>query len=80
MFAAVEHVRDKTTRERLEPESGGAVFCRNRANSNGLMVRQTGDAMIMAPPLVCNIDEIDTLIDKLGAALDETAAHYGISN
>jgi len=80
MFAAVELVRDKTTRERLEPESGGAVFCRNRANSNGLMVRQTGDAMIMAPPLVCNISEIDTLIDKLGAALDETAAHYSISN
>ena len=80
MFAAVELVRDKTTRERLEPESGGAVFCRNRANSNGLMVRQTGDAMIMAPPLVCNISEIDTLIDKLGAALDETAAHYSVSN
>jgi len=80
MFAAVELVRDKTTRERLEPESGGAVFCRNRANSNGLMVRQTGDAMIMAPPLVCDISEIDTLIDKLGAALDETAAHYSISN
>lgn len=80
MFAAVELVRNKATRERLEEESGGAVFCRNRANSNGLMVRQTGDAMIMAPPLVCNIGEIDILIEKLGAALDETAAHYGISN
>ncbi|MEP4486452.1 MAG: aspartate aminotransferase family protein [Halioglobus sp.] len=80
MFAAVELVRDKTTRERLEAESGGAVFCRNRANSNGLMVRQTGDAMIMAPPLVCDMGEIDTLVDKLGAALDETAAHYGISS
>jgi len=72
-------VRDKNTRERLEPESGGAVYCRNRANSNGLMVRQTGDAMIMAPPLVCDKGEIDILIDKLGVALDETAAHYGVS-
>jgi putrescine aminotransferase len=79
MFAAVELVRDKATRERLEPESGGAVYCRNRANSNGLMVRQTGDAMIMAPPVVCDMSEIDTLVDKLGAALDETAAHYSIS-
>jgi len=79
MFAAVELVRDKNTRERLEPESGGAVYCRNRANSNGLMVRQTGDAMIMAPPLVCDKGEIDILIDKLGVALDETAAHYGVS-
>ena len=79
MFAAVELVSDKSSRERLAPESGGAVYCRNVANENGLMVRQTGDAMIMAPPLVCNREEIDILIDKLGAALDATASHFGIA-
>jgi putrescine aminotransferase len=76
MFAALELVRDKVSRERLAPESESAVYCRERAIANGLMVRQTGDAMIMAPPLVCNTGEIDDLIDKLGQALDETAAHY----
>jgi len=49
------------------------------ANASGLMVRQTGDAMIMAPPLVCNIEEIDFLVEKLGEALDKTADHYAIS-
>ncbi|TXS94054.1 aminotransferase class III-fold pyridoxal phosphate-dependent enzyme [Parahaliea maris] len=78
MFAAVELVKDKGSRERLAPESAGAVFCRDSANKNGLMVRQTGDAMIMAPPLVCSTGEIDILIEKLGIALDETAAHYGV--
>ncbi len=78
MFAAVELVRDKNARERLAPESAGAVFCRNTANAGGLMVRQTGDAMIMAPPLVCNREEIDSLVDMLSEALDKTAAHYGI--
>jgi putrescine aminotransferase len=78
MFAAVELVSDKASRERLAPESQGAVFCRDTANKNGLMVRQTGDAMIMAPPLVCSTEEIDILIDKLRIALDETASHYGI--
>jgi putrescine aminotransferase len=78
MFAAVELVRDKGSRERLAPESEGAVFCRNTANAGGLMVRQTGDAMIMAPPLVCNTQEIDSLVDMLGEALDKTAAHYGV--
>jgi putrescine aminotransferase len=43
------------------------------------MVRQTGNAMIMAPPLVCNTTEIDSLIEKLGQALDETAAHYQVA-
>ena len=56
----------------------GAVYCRNMANAAGLMVRQTGDAMITAPPLVCSIDEIDILVDMLGEALDTTASHYGI--
>jgi len=43
------------------------------------MVRQTGDAMIMSPPFVTTLEEIDTLIEKLVIALDKTAAHYGVS-
>ena len=78
MFAALELVRDKGSRERLAPESAGALFCRNTANAAGLMVRQTGDAMIVAPPLVCNREEIDNLVDMLAEALDKTADHYGV--
>jgi putrescine aminotransferase len=78
MFAAVELVRDKGSRERLAPESESAVFCRNTANAGGLMVRQTGNAMIMAPPLICNRQEIDSLVDMLAEALDKTADHYGV--
>ena len=79
MFAALELVRDKGSRERLAPESEGAVFCRETANEGGLMVRQTGDAMIMAPPLICNKEEIDGLVDMLAVALDKTADHYGVA-
>lgn len=79
MFAAVELVRDKGSRERLAPDAQAAVFCRDTANSIGLMVRQTGDAMIMAPPLVSRREEIDELADKLLQALDETARHYGVA-
>jgi len=79
MLAAVELVRDKSTRERLAPESEAAVFCRDTANERGLMVRQTGDAMIMAPPLVCEPAQIELLVERLGEALDITARHYGVS-
>ncbi|MEM1143127.1 MAG: aminotransferase [Pseudomonadota bacterium] len=78
-FAAVELVRDKHTRDRLAPESEAAVFCRDTANEQGLMVRQTGDAMIMAPPLISEHGHIDYLIEKLTIALDATAAHYGVT-
>lgn len=79
MFAAVELVKDKSSKERLAPESAGAEFCRDTAVANGLMVRATGDAMIMAPPLVCSVEEIDTLAEKFLEALDATAANYGVS-
>jgi putrescine aminotransferase len=78
MLGAVELVRDKHSRERLAPDSAGAVYCRNRANACGLMMRQTGDAMITAPPLICNRKEIDDLVDMLSKALDQTAEYYNI--
>tara|TARA_R110002049_G_scaffold23490_61_gene82888 strand:- start:1140 stop:2507 length:1368 start_codon:yes stop_codon:yes gene_type:complete len=78
MLGAVELVRDKHSRERLAPEAEAAVYCRNQANSAGLMVRQTGNAMITAPPLICNRGEIDNLVAMLAEALDRTAQHYGI--
>lgn len=78
MFAALELVRDKHSRERLAPESAGAVFCRDWANEHGLMVRQTGDAMITAPPLVSSREELDVLVNTLADALDATASEFGI--
>ena len=78
LVAAVELVKDKGSRERLAPESGGAVYTRDRAIENGLMVRQTGDAMIMSPPFVTSTEEIDALVSKLTSALDKTAAFYNV--
>ncbi len=79
LFAALELVSDKGAKTRLAPKSAGAVFCRDEANKAGLMVRQTGDAMIMAPPLVSNRSEIDQLVEMLHEALDKTASHYSIT-
>ena len=78
LVAAVELVKDKGTRERLAPESAGAVYTRDRAIENGLMVRQTGDAMIMSPPFVTSTEEVDALLSKLTSALDKTAAFYNV--
>ena len=79
LLGALELVRNKPGRERLDQDGRAAIFCRNRAIGNGLMVRQVGDAIISAPPLIINRAEIDTLIDRLAAALDATAGHYGVA-
>jgi putrescine aminotransferase len=79
MLGAIELVRDKQSRERLAPDAAGAVYCRNQAIEQGLMVRAVKDTMISAPPFVSSFEEIDLLIERLRRALDETARHYGIN-
>jgi len=51
---------------------------KTHAINHGLMVRSVGDAIVTAPPMVCNREEIDLLIARLTIALDYTAKHYGI--
>lgn len=79
MVAGLELVKDKSSRERLAPEGEGALFCRDTAIGSGLMVRAVDDAIISAPPVVSSKSEIDTLIERLLFALDQTAAKYGVS-
>ena len=79
VLGALELVREKPARDRIVEDSEAAVFCRNRAIGQDLMVRQVGDTIISAPPLIMNHEEIDMLVDRLRMALDETAAHFGIN-
>ena len=78
MLGALELVRHKPGKERLDTDNRAAVFCRNAAIDNGLMVRQVDDAIISAPPLIVSHAEIDVLIERLGTALDKTARRYGL--
>jgi len=79
MVASLELVKDKSSRERLAAEDEGAVYCRDIAIENGVIIRAVNNALISAPPIICNKQEIDTLIDTLILALDTTAKKYGVS-
>ena len=76
MVAALELVRNKHTRERLEDGGKAGAVCRQFCIESGLVMRAVGDAMIIAPPLVCSHEEIDLLIERATRALDLTAHHY----
>ncbi|MCP3675187.1 MAG: aminotransferase class III-fold pyridoxal phosphate-dependent enzyme [Gammaproteobacteria bacterium] len=79
MVASLELVKDKSSKERLAHEDEGAVFCRDVAIDNGVIVRAVDNALISAPPIICNEQEIDILVDTLVLALDATAKQYGVS-
>ena len=77
LFGALELVKDKSTRERFAPGGRAGAVCRQASLNNGLVMRATGDTMIIAPPLICTTAELDMLVERAKAALDETARELG---
>jgi putrescine aminotransferase len=71
LFGALEIVKDKDTGERFSPGGHAGVVTRQASLNNGLVMRATGDSMIIAPPLICSTAELDLLVDRARAALDE---------
>ena len=78
MLGSIELVRDKESRERLEPEQKSGGICREFCVANGLIMRAVGDSMIISPPFVSTHEEIDLLIARATKSLDQTAEHYSV--
>ena len=78
MLGSIELVRNKNTRERLEPDQKSGGICREFCIRNNLIMRAVGDSMIISPPFVCSYGDIDLLIERARKSLDQTAAYYSI--
>ncbi|MEO5322583.1 aspartate aminotransferase family protein [Mesorhizobium sp. CC13] len=70
LMGAIEIVKDKATRERFSPVGSAAVTVRDHAIANGMMLRATGDSMILSPPLIWTRATIDMAGDRILKALD----------
>jgi putrescine---pyruvate transaminase len=69
-LGAIEIVKDKATRQRFQPGGSAAVLIRDHAIANGMMLRATGDTMILSPPLIWTKETIDMACDRIVKALD----------
>ena len=69
-MGAIEIVKDKATKERFLPSGSAAVTVRDHAIAHGMMLRATGDTMILSPPLIWTRDTIDMACERISKALD----------
>ncbi|WNK01098.1 aspartate aminotransferase family protein [Thalassospiraceae bacterium LMO-JJ14] len=71
MIAAVELVADKATKESFSPPGkvGGAFF--ERAHHHGLIIRNIQDSIALCPPLIIEEDQIEELLHRFEATLDD---------
>ena len=75
LIGGLEIVADKASKRQYSVKAGVAARCVAFAQGEGLIVRNlSGDRIALCPPLVIQPDEIDQLFDRLGRALDRTAA------
>jgi putrescine aminotransferase len=58
----------------FDGDDGVGMICRGYMFSNGIIMRAVGDRMIIAPPLVMTRADIDEMIKRIRAALDDTLA------
>ena len=72
LIGALELTPDKTTRARFAKPGEAGTMCRDFAYETGLILRATGDCMLVAPPFVLSEAEADLLIARTRAALDAT--------
>ena len=77
LIAALELVEDKATRRRFADLGAVGTRCRDHCFRLGLVMRAVRDTMVLAPPLVIRESEVDELVDKARAALDDTARDLG---
>jgi len=78
LIAALELVKDKETHQRFDNVGEVGMICRNHCFEHNIIMRATGDAMLLSPPLVITKEELDELLDKALMCLDLTAKDIGM--
>ena len=82
LFQGIELVSDRATKAPFDPALKLNARIKKEAMARGLMVYpmggtidgKTGDHVLMAPPFIVNRQDIDTIVERLGDAVDASIA------
>jgi adenosylmethionine-8-amino-7-oxononanoate aminotransferase len=79
LFRAIELVADRASKAALPPEARTHARIKAAALQRGLLCYpmggtvdgRQGDHVLLAPPFVCTVPQLDELVDKLAAAIED---------
>src|SRR4029079_925464 len=69
VMGALLLLKDKARGEAFAPELDVGMLCRGHCFANGLVMRAVGDRMIIAPPLVMTLEQIDEMGELIPRSL-----------
>ncbi len=87
MLWGIEFVQDPATHEAFDPDLNVATRVFNAARDRGLMLYPgrggadgaSGDAVMIGPPTVISADEMTTMVELLGQAIEEAVVPLAVS-
>jgi len=77
LLKAVELVKDRGTREPLPKGLDVGGFVRDHCYRKGMILRNNGDILVLAPPLVVTREIIDEIVANIGGALEAAQQRIG---
>ena len=78
LVAGIQLAADPKARKRFENGGEVGTLCRDFCFNGNLIMRATGDRMLLSPPLVVTRAEIDEIVAKAKSAIDSTAKALGL--
>ena len=78
LVAGIQLAADPKARKRFENGGEVGTLCRDFCFNGNLIMRATGDRMLLSPPLVVTRAEIDEIVAKAKSAIDSTAKKLGL--
>jgi putrescine aminotransferase len=73
LVAGIQLAEDPGSRKRFVNGAEVGTLCRDFCFNGNLVMRASGDRMLLSPPLVVTHDDIDEIVSKAKLALDATA-------
>jgi adenosylmethionine-8-amino-7-oxononanoate aminotransferase len=71
LMVGIELVEEKSTKKPFDPARRvGAAVCA-RLREHGILLRPLGDVIVLMPPLAMPLENLQTIVDALGAELEQ---------
>jgi putrescine aminotransferase len=79
LIGAVEFSPDPSARARFEPEGGFGARVLRAAAAHGVLLRAVRDSLCFCPPLIIDEQQVDELVGRARASLDDVVRSEGLS-
>jgi len=78
MLWAIELLADRKTKARLDADLKVGTAIRDWCWENGMILRNNGDTLVIAPALTTTMEEINMMLDQIDRGIAFAVKHFGL--